>query len=78
MSEWISVKDRLPEIDGNVLVIVNGKQHKNVTLESAYELAEFSPSDGWIMEMWPEWETPEVTHWMPLPDPPREAHHGSN
>lgn len=70
MNEWISVKDRLPEIDGNVLVIVNGKPHKNVTLESAYELAEFSPSDGWILEMWPEWETPKVTHWMPLPEPP--------
>ena len=28
MNEWISVKDRLPEIDGNVLVIVNGRPHK--------------------------------------------------
>ena len=73
MNEWISVKDRLPEIDGNVLVIVNGRPHKNVTLESAYELAEFSPAFGWIMEMWPEWETPDVTHWMPLPEPPEEA-----
>lgn len=63
---WIPVEERLPESDGDVLLIVNGKVD-NVTLIDAYELGSFSKSEGWILEMWPEWEDPNVTHWMPLP-----------
>lgn len=63
---WIPVEERLPESDEDVLLIVNGKVD-NVTLIDAYELGSFSKSDGWILEMWPEWEDPKVTHWMPLP-----------
>lgn len=69
---WISVKDALPEPDVSVLVIVNGKPHKNITLVGAYELAEFDSEEGWILEMWPEWMNAEVSHWMPLPEPPKE------
>lgn len=53
MSEWISVKDRLPEDMGEVLVIVSGKPHENITLDGAYEIAEYDPVEGWILEMWP-------------------------
>lgn len=63
---WIPETERLPESDGDVLTIVNGKVD-NVTLIDAYELGSFSKSEGWILEMWPEWEDPKVTHWMPLP-----------
>lgn len=63
---WIPVEERLPESDGDVLTIVNGKVD-NVTLIDDYELGSFSKSEGWILEMWPEWEDPKVTHWMPLP-----------
>ena len=72
MSEWISVKDRLPEDFGEVLVIVSGKPHENITLDGAYEIAEYDPVEGWILEMWPEWCSGVVTHWMPLPEPPEE------
>lgn len=68
-SKWISVEDRLPEVDVMVLVIVSGKPMSNVTLENSYELAEYDP-EGWILEMWPEWMDAEVSHWMPLPEPP--------
>lgn len=73
VQEWISVNDRLPDQDGEVLVIVSGTPQKNITLNCAYELAEYDPYDGWIMEMWPEWEDAVVTHWMPLslPQPPK-------
>ena len=64
---WIPVEERLPESEGDVLLIVNGKVD-NVTLIDAYELGSFSKSEGWILEMWPEWEDPKVTHWMPLPE----------
>ena len=72
MSEWISVKDRLPDYMGEVLVIVSGKPHENITLDGAYEIAEYDPVEGWILEMWPEWCSGVVTNWMPLPEPPEE------
>ena len=71
VQEWISVRDKLPDQSGEVLVIVSGNPQKNITLNCAYELAEYDPYDGWIMEMWPEWEDAVVTHWMPLPLPPK-------
>ena len=71
MSEWISVKDRLPETNELVLVIASGNPEKNITLYGACELAEYD-SGGWILEMWPEWMGAVVTHWMPLPEPPGE------
>lgn len=66
---WISVKDDLPRTDEMVLVIASGKVG-NTTLDNALELAEFSVDEGWILEMFPEWEDPKVTHWMPLPELP--------
>lgn len=71
VQEWISVNDRLPDGFGEVLVIVSGKPQKNITLDAAYELAEYDHGEGWIIEMWPEWEDAVVTHWMPLPQPPK-------
>ena len=71
VQEWISVRDKLPDQSGEVLVIVSGNPQKNITLNCAYELAEYDPYDGWIMEMWPEWEDAVVTHWMPLPEMPK-------
>ena len=75
VGKWISVKDRLPDYMGEVLVIVSGKPHENITLDGAYEIAEYDPVEGWILEMWPEWCSGVVTHWMPLPDPPEEDDH---
>lgn len=69
---WIPVTEQLPETDTCVLVRVNGNPHKYITLKGAYELAEYDP-EGWILEMWPEWMDAEVTHWMPLPKPPKEV-----
>lgn len=69
--EWIPVSERLPEPGKMVLLIVSGKV-KNITLIDAYELGEFDTDEGWILEMWPEWKDPKVTHWMPLPEPPEE------
>ena len=68
---WIPVTERLPGNDDFVLVIVSGKAG-NITLDNAAELASFSMDEGWILEMWPEWEDPKVTYWMPLPEPPKE------
>lgn len=71
MSEWVSVKDRLPETDDMVLVLASGKPRENITLVDAFELAEYDP-EGWSLETYPEWMDAKVTHWMPLPEPPEE------
>lgn len=68
---WVSVKDGLPPEDQPVLVVVSGRPHKNITLENAACLAEYT-ADGWILEMWPEWTEAQVSHWMPLPELPKE------
>lgn len=38
-------------------------------------LAQYVEGDGWVLEMFPEIESPDVTHWMPLPEMPKEATH---
>ena len=66
---WIPVTERLPDNDDFVLVVACG-QAGNIRLDNAFQLGQFSMSEGWILEMWPEWEDPKVTNWMPLPEPP--------
>ncbi len=53
MSEWISVKDRLPE-------------------ENGYVLAYSSSDDLVIIVLKSKFQSFEITHWMPLPEPPEE------
>lgn len=66
---WIPVTERLPDYDDLVLVIASRKPKENITLDEAVELATLY-SDGWCLETWTEWTGANVTHWMPLPEPP--------
>ena len=70
---WVDVKERMPEDDQGVVVIANGKPIEHLTLKDAYELAEWSKDDGWILECWPVWDGAVVTHWMPLPEAPEDG-----
>ena len=69
---WVNASKRMPEDGQIVLVTVSGKPQSNITLEYAYELAEWSIEEGWILNRWPEWAGGKVTHWLPLPEPPVE------
>lgn len=71
-ARWIPCGERLPGDYRDVLVIVSGTVG-NITLENSVEIGNFGKDEGWILEMWPEWENPTVTHWMPLPEPPKEG-----
>lgn len=61
--EWISVKDRLPEENVVVLICVDNGQYKEVKVSG---LTGF----GWVL--FDKNKNKEVTHWMPLPEPPKE------
>lgn len=70
--KWISVKDRLPDKDDLYLTIVSGKPQENIELIETYMLGEYWHKWGWCLDEYPDWEKPNVTHWMPLPEPPKE------
>lgn len=70
VGEWISVSDRLPSEYGNYIAFCEGE-----VMECTYA----PPKKGMI----PGWSTCDahgvhffgeksVTHWMPLPEPPKE------
>ena len=61
MDKWISAKDRLPEEDVRVLVYL--KSTRNYTKIDTDRLL-----DG----IWVRWGR-DVTHWMSLPEPPKEV-----
>lgn len=64
MSEWISVKDRLPDANESVLCYFHyGPNFPAVICENEYIGSGMWMADG-----------SKVTHWMPLPEPPKEAH----
>jgi len=69
MSEWINVKDKLPEQQYQSYLIYPAPDF----IYSDKLTAEFTPK-GWLV--WCEdsnliWEEyVDVTHWMPLPEPP--------
>ena len=68
MSEWISVKDRLPEYMCGVIVYIEslcGKNFidKDIFVNNVFHYQEDNPYIN-------------VTHWMPLPEPPKEPSNG--
>lgn len=69
--DWISVEDRLPEDDGDVLAIVSGYPTPNITLEDVLVVAAFCEGEGWYIGEYPDWDNPIITYWMPLPEPPK-------
>lgn len=73
-SPWISVNDMLPEDDQGVLVIVSGRPREHLVLDNAHELATFYVGEGWFFEAYPDWDDPQVTYWMPLPERPEDCH----
>lgn len=75
---WVSVEDRLPEDGEYVLVVVSGQPQPNIRLIGAYEFAEYTTKEGWILNNYPAWETAEVSHWAPLPEPPERVEQYEN
>lgn len=73
MTEWISVNDRLPEIPKNYPNCAIKEIFFLVALESGAVLSCSFDFDK--MRWHPTFSA--VTHWMPLPEPPKEAYDGN-
>ena len=68
---WIPVEERLPEEDTIVLLTVSGL-YSCITFSDAIELGNLCSDGEWFIEGYPDWDDPDVTAWMPLPEPYRK------
>ena len=66
-NRWISVEEQLPEDDVLALVTVSGI-YNALTFANAIQIGAYD-RDGWFIEGYEDWNNPNVTAWMPLPEP---------
>ena len=79
VQKWISVKDRLPSDEQDVLVIAHGwggrlvyvGSHKRVEAQKSWLTGITNKSSEWSLWGSSYLKEPMVTHWMPLPQPPK-------
>ena len=78
--EWISVDERLPEDDlpkehkkKTIKVIVAIKAKNGITIRTQERFLDYTYSNGGERKSYWHWRFShgEVTHWMPLPEPPK-------
>ena len=63
--EWIPVTERLPEGGKPVLVYNRDYSYEPVMEATLYE-------EGWLTKFdFDPWENDGISHWMPLPEPPK-------
>ena len=65
VQEWISVKDRLPETGGYVACIA-----KRNPFSRFMPMVARIEKNGWVNPITEQYIS-EVTHWMPIPHPPK-------
>ena len=63
--EWISVDDRLPEVGGYVVCIA-----KRNPFSRFMPMVARIEKNGWVNPITEQYIS-EVTHWMPIPQPPK-------
>lgn len=69
MAEWISVKDRLPRDIGKSVLVVNG--HGKISIYALWK-REYGNRWTWIDSTGRFNHVNDITHWMPLPELPKE------
>lgn len=72
---WISVNDRLPEEDDITNYLVTDGEYYWVGYYRYDAEAWDSFTMGWLGQVYADGtnESANITHWMPLPEPPEEA-----
>lgn len=80
-SAWISVREKMPPVDEDVLVAAVSKVSGETKIAITYMIDRFYfGSEPIMLRNAPKWHEPwqyfhtdyEITHWMPLPEPPKE------
>ena len=66
ISKWTPVTERLPDVFKHVLVNIPGL-NPNPTVQEA-----FREKNGLWYSNGFRYEADEITHWMPMPEPPKE------
>ena len=81
--KWIPVTERLPEVGGSYLVVVKYKYDFEDAYSYDTDVATYRFDGGYIDGCWDtynDWDEGQqyihVTHWMPLPEPPKEVDDG--
>ena len=76
---WIPVTERLPDEPGHFLVVVKEKYAFDKDYSYDTDVAHYRLDGGYIDGCWNtfcDWDEGQpylhVTHWMPLPEPPKE------
>ena len=74
---WINVKDELPELDEKVVVYATGRVDKRdyvyaMTSRMSRYLFNSIYDEAWRSPWGEFFKNYEITHWMPLPEPPKE------
>jgi len=71
MSEWISIGDRLPPRQKKVLIIEKGG--RCIVGYYGSSSGSYEGDDFWaaLTGGYDSYPTTNVTHWMPLPEPPK-------
>ena len=69
---WISVKDRLPEKNSQVLTLCNLKAETIKKYSPVINQMEYWNDKGWFDWCGDDDEGLDITHWQPLPEPPKE------
>ena len=68
-NEWVSVEERLPE-NGQIVLF---HQKDGFIYCAEYFAGNALMPPGWFIDN-DCWDAKEVTHWMPLPAPPKKEH----
>ena len=77
--QWISVEERMPENIGDYIVVVKSKYDWEPDYTVDVDVAGYDPYAGWYIDgcwnTFNDWNEGQqylhVTHWMPLPEPPK-------
>lgn len=85
-TRWISCSERMPEKGMQLLLYVPKTEKARQSGIFTGELKEVKANNGsgnfwnrptpgsdWTLWGWSYFEKPNVTHWMPLPEPPEEV-----
>ena len=77
-NRWISVKEKLPDPDTPVLIVVCKKSSRYPWTWKHIEIGEMSDTGSWMLsgEWWYEKDSEDIVCWHPLPDLPELPERG--